>query len=296
MSAKGIKRLKKSINWLVELADEKRVWNEKYQGHYNFKVNFITLTLPAAQAHLDTTIKKECLNLFLSNLRTTCQVHNYVWRAEAQSNGNIHFHIVTDTYINHYILRQFWNRAIAKLGYIDRYSEEFQGLTLQEYIKKVDPSGGKSVERMKISYEYGQKTNWKAPNSTDIHSTRKVRDLAAYLSKYMSKGDSKKEKDGRYSLKERKIIGKKWGCSQELSKVRGVSELRETVHEKIIDWALKVKKVKVLAGEFFNVFCVRMEDWKLIFHDYYREMINGLIDRLEYKKGGICPINYRLSG
>ena len=36
-------------------------------------------------------------------------------------------------------------------------------------------------------FEYGKKTNWSDPNTTDIHSVYKINNLAAYLSKYMAK-------------------------------------------------------------------------------------------------------------
>src|SRR5690606_15866326 len=129
LSIKATKRLKLAINWLSELSVPKSVFNPSTKSHFNFNLNFITLTLPALQCHLDTTIKNKVFNTFLTELRQYHSVNNYVWRCEAQSNGNIHFHIVTDTYINWYIVRKIWNRKLSKLGYIDRYSNKFKGLT-----------------------------------------------------------------------------------------------------------------------------------------------------------------------
>jgi hypothetical protein len=78
---------------------------------------------------------------------------NYVWRAEPQANGNIHFHILSDVFIPHDELRIVWNRIQVKNGYIV-------------------PSAKKQN-----------------PNSTDIHSLKTIGNVAAYVSKYCTKND-----------------------------------------------------------------------------------------------------------
>jgi hypothetical protein len=45
------------------------------------------------------------------------------------------------------------------------------------------------------------------PNSTDVHAVYKVKDLAAYVAKYLSKSDTSSAA----------ITGRIWGCNQELS-------------------------------------------------------------------------------
>ncbi|GAH86291.1 unnamed protein product, partial [marine sediment metagenome] len=47
----------------------------------------------------------------------------YVWRAEKQENGNIHFHFIVDNFIPWNELRNTWNRIQQNLGYISRFSE-----------------------------------------------------------------------------------------------------------------------------------------------------------------------------
>ena len=85
---------------------------------------FITLTLPSAQVHDDRVINRQCLQPFLVGLKRHHGITHYFWRAEAQENGNVHYHILTDRYIDKRDLQLEWLRAINKLGYEDRYYEQ----------------------------------------------------------------------------------------------------------------------------------------------------------------------------
>lgn len=84
---------------------------------------FITLTLPSAQVHDDRVINRQCLQPFLQILRRNHGITHYFWRAEAQENGNVHYHILTDRYIRAEDIQADWNRVINRLGYEDRYYE-----------------------------------------------------------------------------------------------------------------------------------------------------------------------------
>ena len=80
ISDKASKRLIKAMNWLIYLAKPKHYKTKATKSISNFKVNFITLTLPAPQAHTDDTIKKVVLNQWLTEMRQRYDLRNYVWR------------------------------------------------------------------------------------------------------------------------------------------------------------------------------------------------------------------------
>lgn len=103
---------------------------------------------------------------------------NYLWKAETQMNGNIHFHLFTDKYIPHDQLRYTWQRSIEKLGYVSWFATENNNLN---------------------------------PNCTDIHSIKKIKNIQAYVAKYVSK-----EIDGR------QICGHAWGRSDNLHKLKPI--------------------------------------------------------------------------
>ncbi len=135
----------------------------------------ITLTLPAPQGgHSDTFIKSKLLAPWLQYAKYKYKLKNYVWKAEAQVNGNIHFHITTDTFIHYKSLRDSWNKQCARYGYIDAFE-----------------------------HSHGHRD----PNSTDVHAVKKVKNLGAYLCKYLAKNEKDK----------RPIEGKLWACSYNLS-------------------------------------------------------------------------------
>ena len=72
-----------------------RASSGKLISHLN---TFITLTLPAEQSESDQFVTKNILGNFLDRCRKLSLLNNYVWRTEKQKNGNIHYHIITDTY------------------------------------------------------------------------------------------------------------------------------------------------------------------------------------------------------
>jgi len=85
---------------------------------------FLTVTLPSDQVHRDSEITRKCLGPFLQELRRQHGIDHYFWRAESQENGRIHYHILADRYIRAEDLQIAWNKAINKLGYVDRYWEK----------------------------------------------------------------------------------------------------------------------------------------------------------------------------
>ena len=48
-----------------------------------------------------------------------------------QKNGNVHYHIVTDCFMDFHIVQKIWNRCIDKLGYVQEYSKKHNLMTLQ---------------------------------------------------------------------------------------------------------------------------------------------------------------------
>ena len=135
---------------------------------FKFNINFITLTLPASQEHSDDEIKSVALNNFLNICRKRYNLGEYVWKAESQINGNIHFHIVTDTYIRYDKIQEAWNSSVELLTCGNVETKKMEG-----YVTR-----------------FANKIGHRFPNSTDVHSVKHVKKIASYISKYMSKNRS----------------------------------------------------------------------------------------------------------
>lgn len=231
LSKKAAKRLELAIQWMLYISKPKRAFNADTGKNFSFKLNFITLTLPTPQQHTDEEIKQVCLKSFIDRFSKSHGLSHYIWRAEAQANGNIHFHITTNVFIHYKEVNRVWNECVEKLGYIS---------------------------------EFEKKWKHREPNSTDIHAVKHTDKLAGYLSKYMAKNrafvcigelrnikgevrevlyGSREYKAEEGNKKQGKVIGhvlggrvrnvtgRLWFCSRSLSKCKGIK-----VNEEIFDF------------------------------------------------------------
>ena len=149
------KRLIKSINLLIAVSLPKRAPFLDRPGEFTFRINFLTLTLPAPQRDItDAQLKSKCLAPWLRKFKSQKENLSYVWRAERQKNGNLHFHVLSDQYLLWSTARDWWNAELAKFHFID---------------------------------EFQKNHHHRNPNSTDVHAVKHVRNLASYIAKYMSK-------------------------------------------------------------------------------------------------------------
>jgi len=164
-----------------------KIYGIKYKKPVKFRLAFITLTLPSKQIHSDTDIKRNLLKQFLQELQKKFKMYLYIWKAEKQKNGNIHFHIITNRYIPYKKIREIWNRIIDKKGYeyVKKYSEK-----MQEFFKdgfRMLPNDKRSKETQYKAYVKNKAIKWTDPNTTDIHSVYKINNINAYFVKYVSK-------------------------------------------------------------------------------------------------------------
>jgi hypothetical protein len=108
------------LNWMSSLQhhlDE----NKRNRKKCKYFPVFVTLTLSDEQRHSDAYIKRHLLGNFISDIKRNHQVEHYFWRAEAQQNGNIHFHLIIDRYIDRHELTSKWNRIQSE--YVQSYTE-----------------------------------------------------------------------------------------------------------------------------------------------------------------------------
>lgn len=164
ISDKTAKRLKDMVINLHTTINAKTLKSCIYKNTQAKPLSFITLTLSEKQKHDDNWIKRHMLDRFLVALQRKGKLRNYIWKSEAQKNGNIHFHIITSDYIEKNTIRSTWNAIQNDCGYLDGY----------KYIHK----------------------HGNAP-STEIKACRNVRHTAYYVAKYISKKGGSRPIKGR---------------------------------------------------------------------------------------------------
>jgi phage gp46-like protein len=263
LSRKAQTRIKNAVNWLIASSKTKSVFVKELDKQIKFKISFITLTLPTTDHNIsDNFFKSKLLHNFINAARYSNNLQNFVWKVEAQANGNIHAHITTDIFIHWKDLRRIWNRILKKNGLIDKYQDKHKRLTLEEYLLMYGNKKNSNLDILTKAYATGKSENWENPNSTDIHSVQKINNLGAYLSKYLAKNDSDR----------RKISGKLWSCSYNLSEQNKlIVELCDTQDQKYIDCVsnVHIKQKDIMSkldenNEQFlvgSLYLYKLDDW-----------------------------------
>jgi len=273
MSQKAQNRIRNAINWLCYLSPTRTVSHGKNKKIKNFSISFITLTLPAKQRHSHQDIRTKCLNHFLTILRQRFKVHNYVWKAELQQNGNIHFHLTIDKYIHYMIIRKYWNRTLSKLGYISDYAKKFRNMTFQEYADYRKKRGEKNLKKIKTAYTYGVNTFWRNPNTTDVKKVNQIRNLASYLSKYLSKKITDKNNTPEQVKSAKSYTGRIWFLSQSLSKMKNVSIPYEGDNRRALQFMEKLKSVQSKVFDWVTLFWYDMATFPPNLREFFRQIL-----------------------
>jgi len=203
MSPGSMKRIRSAVDILLQKSPERIIWNPVTSKFFPFTVNFITLTISGKR---NVGIKEgyeTLLKPFLRKLRKG--QFSYVWKAEYQKRGQLHYHLTTNQYHRYDDIRKIWNELQRRNGHLDAYAE--------------------------MAGHYNA-------NSTDVHAVYKIKNIAAYLSKYLSKTEP---------IPASAVIekGKVWDCSIDL-KVKRFAVEEDSENTKKIYEAEKEKKVESL--------------------------------------------------
>jgi hypothetical protein len=238
LSENAQRKLERAVIYLNATSKFKLGTLPNHKKTVKYKVTFITLTLPNDQIHPVQQITNACLNQFFIEAKKKWNLSKYVWKAEFQRNGNLHYHIVANCFAPYWELQIVWNRIIEKLGYLSAYHE---------------------------------RTGKDNPHSTEIKNVSKIKRIAKYVAKYMSKGifsekskvsasvigyTMRKMKDRRSltdstkaAIKQHKERFRIWGCSQNLSQLKGVQDINEAELRAETESLLANPKVKRYVGE-----------------------------------------------
>jgi hypothetical protein len=243
MTSGARKRLAKAITIMTQAVKPKWVYNAvtlKYQYH---TFSFLTLTIASPKNITARQAYDNLLAPFLDWMRKTMQVKTYIWKAELQKRGQIHYHITTPAWIHHREIRNKWNALQRSAGLLDDYATEHGHFN---------------------------------PNSTDVHNTRNIRKMDQYLVKELAKSfaavnveainevnnlvargelEPSLADEKIKEIEEKKIttIGKIWDCSNDLAGV-GYFTIPLTGHhrQQILQW-IKEKKAREKTEDFYQL-------------------------------------------
>jgi hypothetical protein len=236
------KRMAKAVTLMSQIV--KPVWminpvNNRPTPH---RFSFVTLTVASGQLLTAREGYDLLLQHFLQWLRRTKNVELYVWKAEFQKRGQLHYHLVFPDWIHYAEIRAKWNELQKKAGLLDEYAKKYGHFN---------------------------------PNSTDIHETKGVHNMKAYIMKEMGKSANANKlramamadsliKAGELPEEKRKATvedyteslvmdGKVWGCSTCLSAAKYFTVGFTSRHEDFVREACAGKKARMKSDPFYSM-------------------------------------------
>jgi hypothetical protein len=164
LSKASRRNLINSLDWLVYRTATSSVIGRKRLQTAKRNLGLITLTLPQEMNTNCKFVKDIMFNTFLTSLRQREKKLSYVWKAERQKNGRLHFHLVVNKFFDWEWLNNLWFGICLKNNYAMEWT-----------------TGERKIK----------------PKCVDVAGVRKVEKIRAYLIKYMSKGSDLQPIDGR---------------------------------------------------------------------------------------------------
>lgn len=148
------KRLARAATLMAEACKPKWITNPVTGRLQHHRMSFITLTVSSSENISAADGHKLLLADFLQWMRRSCGVKTYIWKAELQKRGQLHYHITTPTFIHYQEIRDKWNELQLNAGLLKEFAAQYG---------HVDP------------------------NSTDIHEVRHVKNIGRYMVKELCK-------------------------------------------------------------------------------------------------------------
>lgn len=214
------------------------------KGNYvQHRMSFITLTLPAEQRHEDKEITNRVLQTFLDRGRKLGLFANYLWRAEKQKNGNIHYHLLTDTRASYTLIYNLWLLSLEMLGYVSRYTKKFESMPFSVYLKL--PFNAKSdVNVVSARYAKGVRNFWRKPPCVDVEYLDSLESVNLYISKYVAKEESGDNSNI--------VTGRVWACSRSLSSAVKEFCSNQDINSFWFNIGMSIMRKKVVRHDYFD--------------------------------------------
>lgn len=171
------KRMQKACDILIQCSRVKMRFRPG-KKLFPFRLAFVTLTVPGQVTdpnNIHPHFKK-----FTDWLRYRNAL--YVWKAEYQQRGQIHYHLIINQYIPWQDYRYYWNTQMRKAGQLKEYAQEHGHYNA---------------------------------NSVDVRSVHNSKTLVNYLMKYLLKEEKQTDEESKI-----KMLSKWWGASKSLLDAR----------------------------------------------------------------------------
>ena len=245
LSEHARKRLMSAMDILIQRNPVRRIFNPISQTNHDFNINFTTLTVSSPENITAREGYDELLSKYIRYMRDKYDLREYVWKAELQERGQLHYHIAGNVFIPWQVIRWKWNQVQKKAGLLDSFAAKYGHF-------KPNSTDIHAVEKVEDVYQYISKeisknTYIKTANGFAVKEVRYKKERGTYqggLEKTKGKGNftfAEWSPSGKcisfpvpgYELEEAKIDGKLWDASEKLKIPRFISEIDDTTQRLI---------------------------------------------------------------
>lgn len=158
---KTVKRIRKAIDILLQISPVCKAENPVTKKIFKHTLSVITLTVAERKHNLTgKQAYPKLLKPFIRIMREKHDMNTYIWKAELQESGQLHYHITTRSIIHFQIIKDVWNNLQRKNNLLKDFKAKF---------------------------------GHDNPNGTDIHEVKVATDFSFYLSKEIAKSIQNKE-------------------------------------------------------------------------------------------------------
>jgi len=149
------RKIRNAISWLDACSTEQKIYVKKLKKTVKWRINIATLTFPNNMQ--DDKKAVQMLSRWLEMAKYRFNMTTYVWKAEPQERGSIHFHFSTNVYIPFRELNYTWNRELFKNGFDGTHSNStdiqpiinvrnMQGYLSEYYLNEKKHDGRRQIQ------------------------------------------------------------------------------------------------------------------------------------------------------
>ena len=126
---------------------------------------------------------------------------------------------------------------------------------------KMSPTQVKN--EIKRTWDIGQKTKWREPNTVNVKRIALDYEIAGYVAKYISKDEENDELEG-------KKIGRLWSSSSNLSKIKLIGKDIQDILQFVYDYSYQVYRKKEFIHDYFSIIKISI-NWMINLDDEIKE-------------------------
>jgi len=114
LSVNATRKLRNAMRWLIACSSLKQCYEKEKKRMVDYRINMCTLTFKKNMQ--DDEFARKLLGMWLDMAKHRFGLERYIWKAEPQERGAIHFHLCCGVYLPYKEVCYTWNRLLYRNG------------------------------------------------------------------------------------------------------------------------------------------------------------------------------------